>query len=293
MIVKSIGAKAPGSYGRLISYILRPEAVLLDKAGQPVTIRHNVFGSAKEIEEQFKNNNSLRLNHRSNNNLLLHTILALSEKNKEDITPAMLEHLSREYIRLLDPDSLAFGAVHMSGNPHAHILVSASNLLGHSTRVSREEFQRIKQELQAIQMRDYPELSESVVEHGGGHMARSDREYQIQRAGRVSRKDELKEVIAASFELSHSREEFFSQLAEEGLNVYERGGEVKGVEDEQRNYRFQTFGIEMAELDKREERLRELECREEDKELKKDDIQREGLSTEEQRMRELDELGDL
>lgn len=266
---------------------------MLDKQGQPVTIRHNVFGSIKEIEEQFKDNNARRLNHRSNNNLLLHTILALSEKNKEEITPDMLLHLSREYLKLLDPDSLAFGSIHMSGNPHAHILVSASNLLGHSTRVSRDEFQRIKQELQAIQIRDYPELDQSVVEHGGGYMAKSEMEYQIQRAGRVSRKDELKEMIAASFELAHSREEFFSLLADEGLNVYERSGEVKGIEDELRNYRFQTLGIQMEELDKREERLNALEQLEEDKEMIKDDIEREDLSLEEQRMKELDELGDF
>jgi hypothetical protein len=287
MIVKTIGAKGLGSYGRLINYILRDEAALRDKDGNLITIQHNVFGTPKEIEGQFKDNEARRLHRRINNNVLLHAILALSEKNKEDITPEMLEHLSKEFISMVDPNSLAYGAIHMDGNPHAHVIISGSNMLGQSTRMSRDQFQRIKQELQALQIRDYPELEDSVVEHGGGHMAKSNVEYQIGRAGRTSRKAELKDLLSVSFDLAQSRDEFFNLLAEDGLNVYERGGQVKGIEDECRNYRFETLDINMQELEKREERFNELEIIHEHKEtIKLDDI-----SIEDQRMRELDELG--
>ncbi|MBS1683998.1 MAG: relaxase/mobilization nuclease domain-containing protein [Bacteroidetes bacterium] len=290
MIVKTIGAKGAGSYGRLIDYILRDEAALRDKDGAVVTIQHNVFGSPREMEAQFKMNNDQRLHHRANNNALVHAILAISHEDKENVTPEMLQRLSRDFINMIDPDSLAFGALHMDGNPHAHILIGGSNLLGESTRVSRERFQEIKQELQEVQMREYPELADSVVEHGGGHMAQSDAEYQIRREGRVSRKEELKEMLAVSYDLAHSRKEFFDLLAEDNLKVYERGGAVKGIEDESRNYRFQTLGIDMAELDKREERLSELEGAD-FKEKEPQKSEEEHLSIEEERMRELDEIG--
>ncbi len=307
MIVKSIGAKGSGSYGRLIDYVLRDGAALRDKEGRLVTIRYNVFGSPQEIELQFRENEARRLHHRANNNALLHTILSLSGKNNGDITPEMLERLSLEYIRMVDPDCLAYGAIHMGGNPHAHILISGSNMLGYSTRVSREEFQRIKQELQAMQMRDYPELADSVVEHGGGHMKRSEAEYQIERAGRQTRKEQLKEIISVSHDLAGSREEFFDLLAQDGLTVYERGGEIKGIRDEGRSYRFQTVGADLAELDKRAERLAELETTDGDKHLDydmeqesqdaydggQDESMPEERSIEEDRMRELDELEQL
>jgi len=47
----------------------------------------------------------------------------------------------------------------------------------------------------------------------------------------------------------------------EHFSMYERGGKVAGIEEEQRHFRFSTLGYgdeKMAELSIREERLEEL-----------------------------------
>lgn len=294
MILKTIGIKNDNSYGRLIDYVLRPDAVLLDANGKPVVITHNVFGTREQIIEQFKNAERSRLNSRKDNNVLLHTILSLSGQDRSSIKPSMLEELSRAYIEKLNPNGLYFGAIHMEDNPHSHILVSGSDLLGKATRLSKQEFRELKQDLQALQMELYPELTHSIANHGRGGISISDAEYQIEHSGQVSRKQELKELLSASYELSRNREEFFNLLQEDDLGIYERGGEAKGISDGDKHYRFSTMNIDLGELDRRELVFTELENLENGikSDIEKDPQlqEREMSLEEEQRMKELDEL---
>lgn len=291
MIVKSIGAKGSGSFGSLVNYIVRDSVALKDRFGQLVLVRHNLLGNTpKEIIEELIANEARRLHRRSDNNMLLHTILSLSEKDKDLVDPEMLVRLSEEYIKMMDPNCLAIGAIHMADNPHAHVLVSGCNMLGSSTRISTQAMQCIKQELQAIQIRDYPQLEASVVEHGGGHTKQADGEYRIEAAGKSTRKEELRELASVSFELATSRDEFASLLAEEGLGVYQREGRVKGLEDQSRSYQFETLGLDMQELDKREERMREIEDNKSGHEITQEGQERDDGHTSE-RMSEIEGLG--
>ena len=294
MIIKTLGIKSSNSYGRLISYINRADAALLDKDGNVYTIKHNTFGTQAQIEQQYKDNEAGRLHVRSNNNKLLHTILSLSAQDREYVTSEMLEHLSREYIRLLDPDALYYGTIHMGDegkSPHAHILASAVNMMGLSTRQNIEEFEKLKTDLERISQERYPELIHSPVEHGGHVQSKSDKEWQMEHEGRVSDKQRVQELVSASFELAATREEFYGLLKEDGLNVYERGGQVKGIESEERNYRFATMGIDMKELDKREERYSELQGVAVVQEIELDEEKIEGgLDIEQQRLDELENL---
>jgi len=112
----------------------------------------------------------------------------------------------------------------------------------------------------------------------------------MENAGRVSRKDEIKQIVSASMELATTRDEFFRLLEDDDLKIYERNGEPAGIEDI-RNFRFSTLGADLSELDARENRLKELEGLDTDRELhveKSDDTE---LTIEQQRMNELDELG--
>lgn len=260
MIVKTLGVKDSGAGGRMIAYVLRDNAVLRQKDGTPYQIRHNVFGSIEEIERQFREVEARRLHQRVNANRFLHTILSLSEQDREKVTPEILMRLSQEYIALLNKDALYYGSIHMHDNPHAHIIVSGCDLHGKSTRLDRKAFERLKQDLEAFQEREYPELLGSIVKHGKREKE-ADQDSSVFPSGAKSHKDELKQILTASFELAHNRDEFFALLSEENeLKTYERGGKAAGVEQGGINYRFSTLGIDLSELDTRQERLKELEA---------------------------------
>ncbi|CAM6002396.1 unnamed protein product [Sphagnum balticum] len=286
--IERISSRKEKKGGRLLAYILRDSAVARDQEGKPYVIRHNVFGTPAEVEHQLRDNNGRRLHARSNSNHFIHTIISLSEKDKEHVTPEMLEELSRKYIELLNPNGLYYGTFHLQENPHAHLISSGSDLEGRALRVSKEEYKHIKIELESFQEREYGILKNSIVDHAQEARTKSDKEWQIGNAGRVSRKDEIKQIISSSFELATSREEFFNLLRED-LKTYDRGGETVGIEDIN-NFRFKTLGVDLAELDTRESRLKELENIGTDREQGREESEEKEMTIEQQRMKELEEL---
>ncbi|MCW3128284.1 MAG: hypothetical protein JWO03_3942 [Bacteroidetes bacterium] len=258
MMIKSIGAKGGGSFSYLLDYVNR-DAALRDKNNDIISIKHNVFGSPEEILEQFKANEAGRVHKRGdgNNNMLLHMIFSLS--NKDEVTSDMLIRLSREYMKMY-PDALHYGVLHMSEpgkHPHSHVLTSGVDMMGYSTRQSKQDFKNMKQELERISRELYPELVYSNIEHGKDERSISENEWQMTNAGKVSRKSEIEQIVADSMELATSRDTFFGLLRGEGLETYERSGKVAGIRDN-RNYRFATLGADLAELDQREQRLNEI-----------------------------------
>lgn len=284
MILKSIGVKNPNAYVNLMAYITRDTAVLKEN-NTPYLITHNVFGNKEQIIDQLRANEEGRVHpRRSNTNLLLHTIISLAEVDADKVSPDMLERLVREFMAY-SPDVLHVAALHMARNPHAHIISSGCDMNGLANRVDRETFQRKKQDLQEL----FPELK--AVEHGKhADVPRSRGEYTMEQAGKISRKEELRQNVSALFELSTSKEEFFALLKEEGYETYMRGGEVKGIEAD-RNYRFSTLDIDLHELDLRSNRLQELaaigEMKEPERTIEKSTAE---LSLEQQRLNELEEL---
>ena len=290
MIIKTIGIRSNNAYRRAIDYILRPEeALAMD--GVPYVITHNVPKGRDEAEAAYRANESLRLFPKSNNNRLIHSIVSLSGLDKDRIDASMLEAIARKYISLVSEDALYYGAIHMreGGHPHLHLLQSATDATGYSSRVSRDAYAGLKAELEAL----YPELEHSAIRHGSGAAIQSDSEYQMERSGRTSRKEELKHMVEVAHDLANSRDELYGLLKEDGIGVYERSGEVKGIEDGQKHYRFSTLGVDLEELDKRQEFFSEMEkieggkVPEREKDADRDQIE---LTEEYKRMKEWDEL---
>lgn len=257
MILKSLGAKGLNSIPRLLSYVNR-DAALKDTEGKIVSVTHNLFGN--DIEGEFRRNEAGRLRSRSDhNNVLMHTIISLSRL--DDVKPEMLVRLAEEFMRM-SPNALHYAVVHWEEgrHPHSHILSSGVDLEGRSTRISTEEHEAMRCELERMSRELYSELRHSNAEHGRGSRTKSGAEQHVEREGRVSRKEEVAQIAEASFNLAMSREEFYSLLKnQEGVKVYERGGRMTGIMSEERNYRFSTLGLDLAELDRREERLMELQ----------------------------------
>ena len=283
-----MGIRDGSACGRLMDYVRRDKAVQRDRNGKIIEVRHNVFGTPQQIVQQFKENEANRIHRRSNNVALYHIVLSLS--GEDEVTPEMMERLTREYVALMNQDALFYSTIHMSEgnkNPHSHTLMSGV-AAGRSVRISREEFRQVKIDLENKVREIYPHLVHSEVDHTRDGRNRSDKEWQIEHRGETSRHREIEQSAAASFELATSRSEFFDLLAGDNLKTYERSGEVIGIE-EGYNFRFENLGIDLSVLDEREHRMNELEGERADE--KQQEAEKKGETTkEEQRMNELNEL---
>ena len=306
MLVKSLGRRGSFAVAKSLWYVTKEEKTLKNPDGSSVVFRHNIFGqNLSQVEQEYMQNEMKRLVHRSNNLKVMHTILAFSPLDNEKIDVNILQDLTRKYFELLNPNALYFATVHQdTDNFHVHIVVSPTDIMGNSIRISQEEFETLKIDLQEYQKATYPELAASIVEHGAEEKDYNKPDY-WQKDGDIPKKEQLRQSLTAAFDLSHNRQEFLDLLHEDGLTTYERGGESVGITSE-RNYRFKTLGIDLTELDKREERLNELVEITEEKEpiiainkdvtqdaVSNEEVTEEDLSEEElKRLNELDDLSE-
>lgn len=79
-----------------------------------------------------------------------------------------------------------------------------------------------------------------------------DAEYQLNLKGKRSEKQTLQLKIAKVFNSAKTSKKFFKKLESEGLQLYERGGSITGIQGEKRRYRLKTLGYT-------KERIQELE----------------------------------
>jgi len=262
MIVKSIGQRGKDVFGRLLEYITRPDAIIKDAKGQPILLHHNIQGSnLKALEQSFLTNEATRAYVSKNRLFAYHDILAFAKTDKEQLNISILEDLTREYLRQRAETGMAVATFHDDKEHyHVHVLIGSTEIAtGKALRLTRGEFATVKEQVQVYQQEHYPQLS-SVVEHGKGNEYISTDEYRMKERTGKSRKEEIKGILNAAFEQSYSQKQFYANAKEAGLEFYERNG-VMGVADN-RNYRMPTLGYDekkMEELDKREERLAQLE----------------------------------
>ncbi|MBS1686309.1 MAG: relaxase/mobilization nuclease domain-containing protein [Bacteroidetes bacterium] len=258
MILKSY-TRASTSFGQLAGYIAR-EGAVMKRNGIPYYIKHNILGrTVEEIEREYKDNEKNR--RRQNGIRLYHDIISYRSADSERLSTDTIDKIARKYIELRNDKALYFGAAHEDKEHiHIHLMISSIEAYsGKSIRISKNEFKAVKMQLQEYEQE--LGLIHSQVEHGKGERTRKYDEYQLGKAGRVSRKDEIRQVLQNSFDSSLSREEFYENVQQGGLKFYERGGKISGIED-RRRHRLQSlnYGEEkLAELDRRAEKLAEIQ----------------------------------
>lgn len=272
MFVKSTGIKGGGK--RLLEYISRPDAVL-KQDDKVLYIKQHIAGSTiQDFLKAFEENEKLRLHPGVNRNKFYHDFLSFSPDSSEFLTPEVMADLARKYMELRAEYGIGVAVAHIEGKHHRHLHVvmgGCEYASGESIRVTRGGFAKIKQDLQKYQQEKYPELAASVVQHGKGiKRYETDDEVQMKnRTGKPSRRDELRELLNTVFDESISKEDFYNRITEDkGLSVYSRNGQVVGIEENERRYRFTNLGVNIEhieELQLREERLEELKDIGEDK----------------------------
>ncbi len=264
MILKSLSRKPP-TFGQLISY--------MNKDGNQWSFTHNLYADGMDfvaIETEFMENYK-HLPQRANGNALYHEILTLEQNiplpEKEQIK--ILEDLAKRYIKKRAPNCLVYGRIH-NDQPHLHLhlLISSNEIKSEKRlRLSKAEFGRIQQNLEAYKIKQYPDLGTRVIygKERGFHKT-SDREYAFtKRAGKLSRKQEAKQKIEMAFSQSSSFEALEAMLGKDQLSLYQRGSTWGiAVLDSNLRFRLKTLGLEeefklmLAQYETLEDRQKEL-----------------------------------
>lgn len=162
MIVKSVSHKH-NNFARLINYIHADHG--RSKSAFTFDICHNLRSIDKnEIINEFKQNAQLK-KARKNGTTLYHDILSFSPKDRRHLTLDKLYDLSLKYIELRGIAGICFAKPHVhQDHLHVHFCFSGNRYQSEkSLRMTMKQFYQVREELERYQMKEYPELSHSLV----------------------------------------------------------------------------------------------------------------------------------
>lgn len=247
MILKSMARKTP-SYTQLIAY--------LDREEPGASYTHNCWSQSSigdELAKEFETNYAY-LPKRKNGNSLYHEVIAmpshpdLSVEKQEKV----LMDLAQKYLQLRAKNQMAYVKVHHDKeNIHAHLMIS-SNEVGSKkrTRLSRSQFQQVKQELEAYKLKKYGEyFAEQFFQRTDRNPNRqSHKEYELaKRTGLPTKRQMVQQVVRTAMLNAKTEEELKAELAKSGLEYYTRGKkQVPGVIDKSSGKRYRLKSIDCA-----------------------------------------------
>lgn len=169
MIVKAISHRSTkkSAIQKLIQYIFDPEKMKdVHKDREPLVVKQFVRGyDPEKWADAFKENDEKRTFSHTRRTVLRHEIISFSPESNDFLTREKLKAFAKFYLKHRSPNSLGVSAVHYDKAIHIHFIVAAITIEGRSTRVSQKDFRRFKIQLQEFQKQNYPELSDSIVEH--------------------------------------------------------------------------------------------------------------------------------
>lgn len=263
MILKSLSRKS--NIGQLVQYLFKH-----DEGDKPKPLlKHNLRArSIKGWTKEFEDNNDQRLRKRIDSPKLNHVVISFHHGDQKKVTDRILKDLAKQYIELRGKDSLYLVNVHKDRqHVHFHIIQSTVKYLtGETNRLSKKEFQELKINLQEYQRQKYPQLKQSLPDHGKNQKHRSAiLKDQIIDKGH-SHKLLVYQQVEKLYNNSKSLDGFYRNLKAQGYEPYQRGNSTYGIEHEGRNFRFKTMGLTPEKLEdlnkpaiKEERSLRELQ----------------------------------
>ncbi len=265
MIIKSKAIKSKKALQNALRYILskeeqkdigfvmsrfirgdRPFEALLEKAENDM--EQQMVWLEKRVGnmfDQFVGNNKKRKIKRKNANLASHEIISFHKKDTKDLPTDTLLKIARKYAKERSPNSIVVSTMH-SDKDHLHIhqiLSAVEFATGKTVRLSKKEFQQVKERMELWQQKELG-LKFSNVQHSKkkDQALLKDAEYQLNLKGKRSEKQTLQLKIAEVFNSAKTSKKFFKKLESEGLQLYERGGSIAGIQGEKRRYRLKTLG---------------------------------------------------
>lgn len=256
MIIKNLSRKATnGSTGQLINYVAR---YVLDekkqlKSDNIFLIKHNLYGQTlAEFVRQFEANEANRIHKRSDQISLQHAILSWHRDDSNLITDGMLNDMAEEFIRLRGKNNLYLFSKHEDkSHIHLHGIVSATQLNGYSSRMSRQNFAYLKTALQEYQKERYPELSHSLPRHGlAKEIGISEiKPEEFTRVGKTTQKETLRQIWHTAIRTAQSHEDLLQQFKDLGHLPYYKGDKLQGIAfDGKTKYRLTNLGMPTEKL---------------------------------------------
>lgn len=218
--------------------------------GRHFIIKHNVRGeSMEEWVQSFLENEERRIHQRRNNTVVSHVILAFSREDTPNISKAILQDIGKEYIRLFNPRSMCVVVPHYDkAHIHLHFCFSGIEYMtGKTMRISRQEFQKLKDDVQIYQRKRYPELYHSIVNHHSTNqrgLNERDGAYYANKKNRKTRKEKIRSLVREAFESSGTVQELTTALQANNMKVYYRNNKLSGIVYKNRNYRLGRLGFE-------------------------------------------------
>ena len=248
MIYKILTRSTP-SFKSIITYILDES-----KNKQLEIFSHNIRSDNLNIErltKEYIENESFRTYRRSDQNYLNHEILSFSDEDTSKVTTELLQDMVQKYISLRGKDGIYFGAVHRNTESiHVHLCVSGLKYrTGKSHHIPRDKLKQLKIELQEYQKEKYPELYNSLPEHGRARDYVTDwLWYAKHRDERNIQKEQIKNIINACLNQAKTQKTFLELLQKQNLHYYERKGIPTGIMIDNTKFRFSRLDIDLLRL---------------------------------------------
>ena len=254
MIIKNLTRRCNGSTGtrRLLSYVLgytmsKDKQLLPNGKHSNFIVRHNIRGrDINSYVQEYLKNTANRL-YKRKDEVLHHTIISFAASDSSRITDIMLKDIIRKFIELRGENNLYICSKHLDrSHLHIHAVVSSNQINGLSSSMRKNDFAKMKDELQKYQEENYPELFKSVVQHGRSVNKRAQeisasvavRDRQFQKAALI-------EMLDWASLTTNSIQEFKAIIEKKGYTIYERNGRVAGMMcygQGQRKFRLSTLG---------------------------------------------------
>ncbi len=249
MIIKLLSRHSP-SYGGLIDYLLKEGKGGDDKTPEPLL--HNFRGTNKnEWVKELCQNEAFRKNPRKGQIYFQHAILSFNNLDSQNLTPEILKDLTQKFIELRGKDGMYLTAQHNDRDHlHIHCLISGLKFkTGKAFRLPKDKLKDLKVQLQNYQIEKYPELKNSLPNHGSGKEYLTPNEYGAKiKNSKSYKKSELALKINEILNTSSTQENFLEKLREQGYHHYERGGKIYGITLDDKNYRFNTLGVSLDKM---------------------------------------------
>jgi len=233
----------------------------------PVVITQNLRGQTIEkwIQE-FNDNEKLRQNPRKGAVQAYHHIVSFNKLDTPFIDEKMVRDITQKFISLRSDKSLVVSTLHQDrSHYHIHFVESGVQLkTGISSRVSKAEYQELKNTMQEYQLSRYPtKLKHSLPEHGKSERAKDTSKMPYKTTDRLGAKV-LAGLLESSYKKAVSLEEFLEQIKAAGNEIYYRNGRLQGIKYQGNvKFRFSKLGYDAQKLNelhlKRERAEKELQ----------------------------------
>jgi len=233
MIIKSLSIKEK-RFKQLFNYI--------NKEAEKGSIFTSNLLVNKNITEQFFENAKL-VPERKNGVYMYHEILSF-HKDEVEISNEILQDLLSDWVELRAPKNLIYGAVHREkDHTHIHLMISSNGLNEKKKlRLTKNQFKKIKLELEKKQIEKYPHLRKSICQDltQKRNISRKFGDLKAQKGkNKLTEREQIQNLINQAIKSPNFKEFFKSQ----NIEPYKRG-KNDGVLFQGKKYRFKTLGFE-------------------------------------------------